>query len=56
MIGVGDRAADRLRVADVAVGAEGAAERVAGVGAAAELVDGALVDVAVDGDRDVGHW
>ena len=51
MVGVGDGAADRLGVADVTVGAEDAAERVARVGAAAELVDGALVDVAVHGDR-----
>ena len=55
MVGVGDGAADRLGVADVAVGADGAAQRVARLGAAPELVDGAGVDVAVDGDRDVGH-
>ena len=41
VVGVGDGAADRLRVADVAVGAERAAQRVAGVGAALELLDGA---------------
>ena len=38
----------------MAVGAERAAERIAGVGAALELFDGARVDVAVDGDR-CGH-
>ena len=54
VVGVGDGAADRLRVADVAVGAERAAQGVAGVGAALELGDGALVDVAVDRDRG-GH-
>ena len=55
VVGVGDGAADRLRVADVAVGAEGAAQGVARLGAAAELVDGAGVDVAVHGDGDVAH-
>ena len=54
VVGVGDGAADRLGVADVAVGAERAAQGVAGVGAALELGDGALVDVAVDRDRS-GH-
>jgi hypothetical protein len=55
VVRVGDRAADRLGVADVAVGAQGAAERVGGLGAAAQLGDGAVLDVAVDGDRDLGH-
>jgi hypothetical protein len=57
VVRVGDGPADRLRVADVAVGAQRAAQRVAGLGAAAQLGDGALVDVAVDGDGDVprGH-
>ena len=41
---IGDRAADRLAVAHVAVGAEHARDRVAGPRAALELLDGALVN------------
>ena len=51
MVGVGEGAADGLRVADVAVGAEHAAHGVARLGAAHELLDGAGVHVAVDADR-----
>jgi len=39
----------------VAVGAQGARHRVARLRAAAQLLDGALVDVAADGDRDLAH-
>src|SRR4051794_22512289 len=52
VIGVGERAADGLRVADVAIRAEDPGERVAGRRAAFELLHGARVDVAADGDRD----
>ena len=51
MVRVGQGAADGLRVPDVAVGAEHAAHGVARLGAAHELLDGAGVHVAVDGDR-----
>ena len=51
MVRVGEGAADGLRVADVAVGAQDAAQGVARLGAAHELLDRAGVHVAVDGDR-----
>jgi hypothetical protein len=55
VVRVGDRAADRLGVADVAVGAEHAGHRVAGLGAAPQLLDRAVVDVAADRDGDLRH-
>ena len=55
MLGVGDDTADGLRVADVTVGAHRRGDGVAGLGAAAQLVDRARLDVAADGDRDVRH-
>jgi predicted Kef-type K+ transport protein len=45
---VGDHAADRLRVAEVAIGAQYAAGHAADAHAAPHLRDGALVMVAVD--------
>ena len=48
MVFVGDHAADRLRIAEVAVGAQHAAGHAADAHAAPHLRDGALVMVAVD--------
>ena len=53
MILVGDDAADRLRVAEVAVGAQHAAHHAADAHAAPHLLDGALVVLAED--LQVGH-
>jgi hypothetical protein len=47
---IGDHAPDGLGVADVPVGAQGGGHRVAGLGAALELVNRAGVDVAEDGE------
>ena len=55
VVRVGEHAADRLRVADVAVGADRGGDGVAGLGAAAQLLDGARLDVALHGDRDLAH-
>jgi hypothetical protein len=55
VVRVGDRAADRLGVADVAVRAQDAGDGVAGPGATAQLVDRAVVDGSPDGDRNLGH-
>src|SRR5262249_18431612 len=48
MLLVGDHAADRLRIAEVAVGAEHAARNAADAHAAPHLLDGALVMLTVD--------
>ena len=54
MAGVGDSTADGLGVADVAVGAQHPGHCVASLRAAAKLLDSALVDVAADGDGNLG--
>ncbi len=53
MILVGDDAADRLRVAEVSVGAQDAARDAADAHAAPHLRDGALVVLAED--FQIGH-
>jgi hypothetical protein len=55
VLGVRDGTADRHRVPDVAVGAQGADRAVLGVDAAAQLVDRALVVVADDGQALIDH-
>lgn len=50
VVRIGHHPTDRLRVADVAVGADRRRERVAGLGAAARLLDGARLDVAHHAD------